>query len=199
MIKLIQMSVGICVGFVVLLCAGRLFASHVPAPTPPGFGECALPCFAGVTPGLSSADDARAALHRLTGTQGSETATRSSIYVYATQQVQYRLTTHEGRFDALAIDSIQAPALLTFGDMLLTLGAPRDLYFERFSGDKLYNVFVSYALITGNVTLRYRTSSLQLTPTLRADSIFITLPGAETRDYAGMSRMPWRGFENAAR
>jgi len=197
MIKLIQIAAGIAVGFVVLLCAGRWIAGNTAA-TPPGFGVCALPCFARARPGFSSADEARAALRNLTESQGSETATGSGVFVYATQQVQYRLTTRGGRFESLTIDSIQAPALLTFGAMLLTLGAPRDLYFERFSGDKLYNVFISYALATGNITLRYRTSSLQLTPALHADSIFITPPGAETRNYAGMSRMRWRGFGSFA-
>jgi len=92
------------------------------------FQSCVLPCFDGITLGSTSAQAARAALARLTDSHGSARALNVSQWVYSTNLVQISLSAERGTDTEYAtrldIDSIQQPALIRLGDVLLQLGAP---------------------------------------------------------------------------
>ncbi len=166
----------VCTALAALLCmsvsAARWIGFQRPAESYSGFERCALPCFAGIIPGMTSVQEARRALEQLTGSHGSEEALSSGKWVYSTPTLQILLSTDFNRAIRLDLDSIQQPALLTLGDTILMLGAPSMIYALPLNTLDQYEVFLNYSSANYGVYFLFRTGS-RLEPQTRADAVKI--------------------------
>ncbi len=179
----------------ILLLIG-LGRAHAATDSTSGFNRCTLPCYIGITPGVTSVLDARYALGQLTESRGTEQSLHSGKWVYSTNTLQILLDTDFQHATRLDIDSIQQPALISLGDTLLTLGAPSMVYALPIKLPGHYELFLNYSTADYGVYFLFHVSSI-LSPMLHADAVKIY-----TLDKHALSvplfpvdqGHPWRGF-----
>lgn len=174
----------------------RLAGSRQPASPQLGFERCALPCYAGIIPGITSVKDARHALGQLTGSRGSEEKQFSGKWVYSTNTVQILLETDFHKATRLDMDSIQEPALITLGDTILTLGPPSLLYVLPLGTAGHYEIFLNYSTAHYGVYFLFRVENT-LNPRINADAVKIYLLSEQALSiplFPVAEGRHWRGF-----
>lgn len=193
-LQLCALLVGLLCGAILLLIGwGRTRAVTGSAL---GFNRCALPCFAGITPGLTNVLDARYALSQLTESRGTEQSLHSGKWVYSTNTLQILLDTDFQHATRLDIDSIQQPTLISLGDTLLTLGAPSMIYALPIKQQGHYELFLNYSTADYGVYFLFHVSSA-LSPTLPADAVKIYTLNNHALSvplFPTEQGHPWRGF-----
>ncbi len=170
----------------------------IPA-VPTDLDGCTLPCYAGITPGVTDRGTARDLLARLTDSRGTQPLIDSEQWVYSNATTQILLTTVAGRVTRLDVDSIQQPALITLGEVLRRLGTPTTTAALE-GADGGHILLLNYAMGGYGMYFLFRAGEVA-SPGLRADSIKIyPLPNSANANANDAPLIPadrshpWRGF-----